>query len=279
MENDSQKSKKQGINGTFSPDSTTQRIIITGEEDEEKSKSSFSGVWKSITRHWIALVVFSVVSLIGGLVYGLTIKKPVWQSQGEAIVIAKSGTGDASNLDYSLSILPSVVSFIDGTYVMNNVRDATNKEYGKYYTTTDIQKMVGASAQNYSSVEKSIYIDITAKTADKDFSMFLVNTVLTVSENIANNDSSYSLNFKDTFITASTAKEPTDTSFSNVGIALIAVLAGAVVGAIYGVIYEAADSHIVSTKNLEALTGIKNIGTIPYINGENDAKKGNDDHD
>ena len=48
-------------------------------------------------------------------------------------------------------------------------------------------------------------------------------------------------------------------------ISLIAGLVGLLGGALYGIIFEMANTHVVSEKELEAITGVKNIGTIPDV--------------
>lgn len=77
------------------------------------------------------------------------------------------------------------------------------------------------------------------------------------------------------------ATTPTDTSMSKFTIVLIGLAAGLVAGVAYSIIFEVADTHVVSSKEIEADTGVKVIGIVPDIEaayGERKHKKGKRHH-
>jgi capsular polysaccharide biosynthesis protein len=57
---------------------------------------------------------------------------------------------------------------------------------------------------------------------------------------------------------------------------LLGLAIGLVVGVAYGIIFELANTHVVSSKEIEQMTGVKVIGNIPDLTPETEerARKG-----
>ena len=256
------------------------QVYVSGQEEEEEDKGgvTFSDIWHMIVKHWKGLCVFTAAALAVGLIYGLAFKKPVWESKGAVIVLAKSGDSSSTssdttdltvtNLNFSLSILPTVVDTMNGDTIINNIVSDVNTS-GKFkktdYEADDIKKLVKAQARTYTSLEKSLYIDIVADTSSTELSKFLVTSMLDRSMELTNQAEGYTNIFKNAIQVASNASAPVDSSMSVWKISLIAGLVGLLGGALYGIIFEMANTHVVSEKELEAITGVKNIGTIPDV--------------
>jgi capsular polysaccharide biosynthesis protein len=265
----------------------SQKKIVTNEKRNDNDKlslkthqNSTSGVTlgdlgRMITKHWKAVLAFTFASLACGLTYNYAIKKPEWKSSGSTIVIAStSDSVSQTNLNTSITLLPSLVAFINDnpvmsnvTYTINNMKTASGADkYSHTYEIDEIKKLVSASARTYTNLQKSLYIDVVATTIDKTLSKDLVNTTLAEAITLANDTSqAYSHVFADTLYISSQASDVVDSSMSVAKISLIALAVGLVLGILYAVIFDLCDTRISSVKDLENLTGYKNIGSIPKV--------------
>jgi capsular polysaccharide biosynthesis protein len=264
-----------------------QNKIVSNEKKTDNGKlspqthqNSTSGITlgdlgRMINRHWKAVLAFIFASLACGLTYNYAIKKPEWKSSGSTIVIASTSDGvTQTNLNTSITLLPSLVAFINDdpvmsnvTYTINNMKtDSGADKYSHTYDIDEIKKLVSASARTYTNLQKSLYIDVAATTVDKTLSKDLVNTTLTEAIALANDTSqAYSHVFANTLYISSQASDVVDSSMSVTKISLIALAVGVVVGILYAIIFDLCDTRISSVKDLENLTGYKNIGSIPKV--------------
>lgn len=289
MELDEEKSSS-----TASSQATKQRNLEVNyyqqpsEAEEEKDSVTLGDLWHMIAKHWKGLLVSFVVCVLVGLIYGFAIKKPEWSSTGTVAVLADSGnssstettTGiDSTNLSLSITLVPSVTDFMNSDPIKASVANQINEKWGTTYTTNDIGKFVSASAKTYTSLEKSVYITITATTSKEELSQDLVNAVMQTSIEMANDTeaNSYSKIFANSIYISSQASEAIDSSMSKALILAIAAGAGVVIGALYGIIFELCSTKVGTAKELENLTGVKVIGTIPDISkgDEKNSKKKN----
>lgn len=241
------------------------------EDTDEKSGVTWSQIWRAIKKHWIGLVVSVCAGVILSSAFAFEIKKPKWSSTGSMIVLAKadsSSTDDqtqitAANLSLSLSLVPTIVDIMGDSPVQSAVAKDINTSYNSQYTATDIGKMVTVKARTYTSSERSLYIDITASTSNKDLSISLVDATITETVRLAKDkDQSYS-NLLSSLTTAHTASEPVDTSMSRATLILIGFVCGLVVGCLYGIIFEFSSKKVNTSEELESLTGVKVLGMIP----------------
>lgn len=255
---------------------------------QEEKGVSLGELFHMIIKHWKGLVVSIVVCIIIALGYAFLIQKPEWSSTGTIIVLASNdedttetpstGTINSSNLSLSINLVPTLVDFIDSSSVLSNVVTDVNKEFNTSYAIKDVQEAVTVSARTYTSLEKSLYIDVTASTDDKELSMAIVNSTMEKAIEMANDENlTFSKVFANSMTITSLAGEPEDTSTSKILILLIGAVVGVVIGAAYGLIFELCNTHVISQKELEALTGLNVIGTIPEIEtGEKEGGKGNE---
>lgn len=250
----------------------------TPVEEEEKG-ISLADLWHMIVKHWKGIVVAFAVCVIAGLVYGFAIKQPEWSSSGTVVVLADAGTStdeeetstgiDSTNLSLSISLVPNVRDFMNSYTVRKEVANQINSKHSTEYKPDDISNLVAASAKTYTSLEKTVYIDVTATTSDAELSQDLVNTMIDVAIEMANSETTgYSKIYADSIYLDSEASEAEDTSMSKKLILAIAAVAGIVIGALYGIIFELCSNKAGSAKDLEDLTGVKVIGTIPDISAE-----------
>jgi|LAHS01.1.fsa_nt_gb capsular polysaccharide biosynthesis protein len=247
----------------------TDNTDVSEEEQDEKTGVTLGDIWHMIVKHWIALVIFFVVGLIGGGVYAFGVEKPVWTSTGTVIVIADSNsqtttsdTISTTDFNNSFNYVITARDTINDTPIMTAVMTSINTSKGTSYTLKEIKKMVSASARTYTSLEKSLYVDITANTADKDLSQALVDTTITETLSITASDSRYAF-LKNRLALTSSSSTPVDTSFSKAKVLLIAGACGLIAGILYGILFELCSTKVGNVKDIEALTGEKVIGLIP----------------
>lgn len=224
-----------------------------------------------------------MLAAIFGVAYHYVIQKPVYKSVGSVILIAQSSqTSETSevteaNFNYSLSLIPFLVDLMNDAPVMKSVKsdlEASDIENKDKYTLDNLGDLVSTSARTYSSLEKSLYIDVTASTSDAELSPFLVTSVINNSISIANDDSSpYSTILKNSIVKAAVASDPVDSSMSLVKTIIISILTGFILGALYGVAYEMMNTKVTSPNELEAMTGIKVLAGIPSIEEIADEEK------
>lgn len=263
-------------------------IYMTTDDDpndQDEGGHTFGDIWHMMIKHWKAWAIFTVAAVAIGATYGLGFQKPKWQSTGSVILIASNdsstttssdATITSTNLSLSLALLPSLVDFMNDETVMNKVMTDTNTKFSENYKLKDIKELVSSSARTYSSLEKSLYVDVTATSSDKELSKYLVTAVINNAYTIAQSDDSvYSKIFKDAIVPSSSASDPIDAATSTAKICLISGLVGLVVGALYGIIFELANTRVVSPKDLELLTDTKVIATIPLIDSDGEKKEGN----
>lgn len=261
------------------------------EKESSESSVSFSQIWHMMKKHWVAIVVCTLVGLAGGVVYGRLIKKPEYEATSQVMVI-NSDEEEANSADISgnLNIAKQQAAIAYGYMTTTEVREAACKSLAAKYPDYDISddskkdEAMETLAKQYtvslatvgSTSTTSIFISVTSTTSDKQLSLDLANTIVTVTRDLANGSGSVSGYLKDSLIVTE-AMTSTDSSTSNVVIALIGTLIGLVVGCAYAVIRELANTKVTSKFELEQLTGVKVIGMIPkYADEEEEAKEDED---
>ncbi|MCI2069342.1 MAG: Wzz/FepE/Etk N-terminal domain-containing protein [Bacilli bacterium] len=254
--------------------------------NQEDNGRTFADYWHMIIKHWIGVLLIIFVFVIGGFVYAKAIKKPKWQAEGQALVYISDDTTGTNSLTQaqiisnSKTLLISTVSFMNSTPVYQAVlQDVVDSKetYTTGYTLSDldkIKKLVSSSPENYTSVEQSLVIDVFANTPTKEFSVFLVNSVLTHATDIAQNDPTLSKVFKDVIKVFSTPNvtDCVDSSTKTLTILLASGLIGLVLAIAYAIIRELNNVYVTSKKELELLTGYKVIGLIPDYSKSKEGK-------
>ncbi|MFA6830304.1 MAG: hypothetical protein WCR67_06370 [Bacilli bacterium] len=252
------------------------------EQEEEKEGLSLADIWHMITKHWIGLVIIFVVCALGGGVYGLGLKKPVWSASGSVIIVYDSNSDDdtktstVTTTDFlnSFNYVISARDTINDTPIMTLVTESVNAKYSSNYKVSQIKKLVYASARTYTSLEKSLYVDITANTSDKDFTLDLVSITLQTALSTISTDSRYTFLKNRIFVTSTPTKDDiSDTSTSATVIIGAGAAIGLVLGILYGIIFELCSTKIGSIRDIESITGLKVIGTIPLLSEDEDESK------
>ena len=260
---------------------------------EENEGLSIMDIVKMIFKHWIVLVAAIVLGGTAAFIYAKAIKKPVWQATGQMYVIVQPSDSASSTsqdslttttLNLSVALLPSAVSFINSEPVMKAATEKYNADTSlPTYTIISFEKAASAEAANYTSTVKSIYINISAKSSNKDQSVAMVNALMDATLEKAE-EGDYQDIFGNKLKVASRPGKTenneysgvSDSSMSTVTILLLGLAIGLVVGVAYGIIFELANTHVVSSKEIEQMTGVKVIGNIPDLTPETEerARKG-----
>lgn len=253
-----------------------QRVVV-----EEEKGLRVSDVFRMIIKHWKGLILFTVAGTAAAAVYGFAFKKPVWTSKSSAIVLVRNDSGSATidedgytqqEYQYSLQLAKTCADAVmNSTYVYKLIIQDVNADgrWGQYNpeAVSAMSKLVSAKSDTTTAYTTSTpIVTITSSTNDKDYSMFLANAMLEHGVTYATTDET----FKGLFGTngvkkVSYATVPNDTSMNKWAITAIGAAAGLVVGAAYGIIFEVANTHVVSGRELENDLGVKLIGTIPDI--------------
>ena len=262
---------------------------------EENDGLSLLDIVKMIFKHWIVLVAAIVLGGTAAFIYAKAIKKPVWQATGQMYVIVQASDSASSTsqdgittttLNLSVALLPSAVSFINSEPVMKTATEKYNADTSHpTYTLISFEKAASAEAANYTSTVKSIYINISAKSSNKDQSVAMVNALMDATLEKAE-EGDYQDIFGNKLKVASRPGKTenneysgvSDSSMSTVTILLLGLAIGLVVGVAYGIIFELANTHVVSSKEIEQMTGVKVIGNIPDLTPETEerARKGHE---
>jgi capsular polysaccharide biosynthesis protein len=275
---------------TQSENAYSQPVVV---EEEEKG-ISLADIWRMIVKHWKGLGLFTLAGILAAGVYAFAIKKPVWSSTGTAIVLVKNPTSSGTETDgftnaeynYSLQLATTCAKYVMGSdTVYKAIVEDVKAEgtWGTEFTVNGMKKLVSATASaTTSSLTSSPVVTVTASTSNAEFSKFLVDSMLENGIDYASTDDNYKALFGTNGVKlVNYATTPTDTSMSKFTIVLIGLAAGLVAGVAYSIIFEVADTHVVSSKEIEADTGVKVIGIVPDIEaayGERKHKKGKRHH-
>ena len=246
--------------------------------EEEKEGISLGQVWHMIVKHWVALVIMVLVGLACGFGYSKFIKTPKYQAEVQIMTVSGDTTeSSTSSSNISLAIQKTSIAYSYSTTdeVVKSVgKKMAEKDYDIYLKDTDgkkteeydftaIKKLYSVSIPtNNGSSSNVLKVTSTCKTEAMaiDVANFVSSSIITLS-----NDSSsivYSM-LNNSLHSMGTANSAKDTSTSTFIIALVGMLAGAVIGAAYGIIRELCNTKVGSKADLETLTGFKVIGMIP----------------
>ena len=240
------------------------------EKDLEEGKS-FKEYWQMVRKHWKAIIVVTMVALVMGIGYSEGFKKPEYQSTGTCMVLYDNSDGEntvsATDVNYSLTLLATVNTFMEDEPVIDAMT-VDLKEQGYNVTTNAVRGMISVNPANYSSSIKSLYLEIVGLSADEDLSRAVVNSCLSNSVEITNNNEKYNL-LKNTIIITSDANSSTDVSTSTMLICAVSVVMGLIVGIIYAIIKELTNVFCISKKEIESITGVKVLGLIPDYSDDN----------
>lgn len=269
---------------------SSQPIVV---EEEEKG-ITLADIWRMLVKHWKGIGLFTLAGIVAAAVFAFALKKPVYTSTGTAIVLVRNTATTAGHEDdgytstdytYSMQLANTCAKHVmQSDYVYSKIAEDVNAEnkYGEY-TAHGISKIVTAEANSTtSSLTSSPVVTVKASTSNVEFSKFLVDSMLRNGVEYATTDENYKSLFGANGVKiVNYATEPTDTSMSKITILAIGFAGGLVLGAAYAIIFELADTHVVSSKAIEEDTGVKVIGVIPDIEaqyGERKLKKGKRHH-
>ncbi len=248
--------------------------------EEEKEGVTLGQIWHMIYKHWVALIVMVLVGLGGGVAYSKIIKTPKYQATVQLMTV-NSDTSESNTTSSNISLAIQKTSIAYGyattdevlTSVGNKLAEKKYEdiylkdENGKVTTNLDltaIKKLYSVSIPTVVSNSTSIFLSITSTCKTEALAIDVANFVSSSIVELVNKPTSpvYGM-LKNSLTSMGTAYSAKDTSTSTIILALIGMLAGAVVGAAYGIIRELTNTKVASKADLEDITGFKVIGMIP----------------
>jgi capsular polysaccharide biosynthesis protein len=247
--------------------------------EEEKEGISLGQVWHMIVKHWVALVIMVLVGLACGFGYSKFIKTPKYQANVQLMTVngeASESSSTSSNISLAIQKTTIAYGYATTDEVVKSVgKKMAEKDYDIYlkdadgkkteeYDLTAIKKLYSVSIPTVTGSSTSIFLSITSTCKTEAMAIDVANFVSSSIVSLSNDSSStvYSM-LKNSLVSMGTANSAKDTSTSTFIIALVGMLAGAVIGAAYGIIRELCNTKVSSKADLETLTGFKVIGMIP----------------
>lgn len=249
------------------------------EEAEEQQGITLAQIWHMIVKHWVALVIFVFVGLIGGVLYSKVIKSPKYQASVQLMVVSHESASSSTTENINAAITKTRIAY--GYITTDEVATAVAKKLnekegnnfyikddnGKYTDTLDItsvKKLYSVSIPTVTTNNTSVFLSITSTCKTEALAIDVANYVASSTIELSNQEGSQIYDYlKDSLVTLGSANYATDSSTSTLVIGLIGVLIGAVVGAAYAIIRELTNTHVSSKADLETVAGYKVIGMIP----------------
>ncbi|MDD4532800.1 MAG: hypothetical protein PHW22_05155, partial [Bacilli bacterium] len=185
-------------------------------EENERGKT-FGEYWHMLRKHWIGIIVCTVVAFAVGLSYDLGLKGDKFEASGSCMVLSveKDETETSVtqyDINYSLVLLQTMKDFMKNDLVLQSVSDSLmasgyKNSSGDPYTIKQIDKMLDVTPRTFSSTAKSLFLDVTAVSPDANLSINIVNYCLDNTVNITATDDSYALLKNSLIITSRARKE------------------------------------------------------------------------
>jgi capsular polysaccharide biosynthesis protein len=245
--------------------------------EEEKEGITLGQIWHMIIKHWVALVIVALVGLAGGFAYSKFFKTPKYQSTVKMMIKSGSTTTSADG-EISLALKKAQIAY--GYLTTDEVATSVGKKMGaKNYDVylkddsgkktenidvTAVMKLYSVSIPTVTSNNTSIFLSITSTCKTEAMAIDVANFVATSAIELTNDTTSQVYGYLNNSLSSmGTAYSAKDSSTSTMILSLIGLLAGVVIGAAYGIIYELVDNRVKSKSDLETLTGYKVIGMVP----------------
>lgn len=242
---------------------------------EEEEGISFSQIWQMIKKHFVAIIICTIIGLAGGVIYSRAIKKATYEATSQVLVIkdiSSTGSADATEVyNFGVRMASVCAGYMKSQDVQDQVckimaekgyKDYQTKE-GKYDYVSLSKKYDVTIPTVGSTSSTSLFVDVTATTDNEEESILLANTITSATNTLVNTEGNSMNVMLGNALVITQANIATDTSTSNVVIALIGILIGLVVGIAYAIIKELTNTKVTSKRELESLTGYKVIGMVP----------------
>ncbi len=249
---------------------------------EEEKGITLSQLFHMVLKHWVAIVILVLFGLSVGVIYGRVVKQPKYQAQTQLMVLAQDTTGTQSQkLELTDRLVRITYGYLTSTEVRQQTLDYLVENNPKFvnvkgqprYDSVSIGSLYTPQLQYSTSNTPTPFIKVVATSSDKDMAIAVANAVVTITTDLCDNEGQLS-NLLKNCLTPETTEIAKDSSMSNTIIALVGVLGGLVVGALYGVIRELLNTKVGSKNEIEQMTGYKVIGMIPmYSNVETSPEK------
>lgn len=263
------------------------------QQEEEEKGITLSQIWRMIVKHWVALVICTLVGFAGGFGYAKFIKTPKYQSSVQLMIVNSGSTTTTADNEISLAIKKTQIAY--GYLTTDEVATSVGKKLGekKYdvYLKDDngnatetidvssVKKLYSVSIPTVVSNTTSIYLTISSSCKTKNMAIDVANYVATSAIELVNNTSSSVYGYLNNSLACiGTANSAKDTSTSTAVLSIIGAVIGLVVGAGYGIIRELTNTHVSSKQELETLSGYKVIGMIPKAESNEDEKEGENEN-
>lgn len=238
---------------------------------EQEEGISLLEIFKTIKSHIIAILIFIIFCLGGGVLFAYLSPTSYHASMQVYILNSVSGNPSTDQIIDSLRIIDTFKDFIVDTSVakltVEKVHDADSNININY------QSVISGISTSMSS-ENSVCVVLSYTSNDPHIAGVVLENVILSAQEIASSEGEFQL-FNDmitipsqpsitNFGNGETA-EISETKASKVLYGFIGGVIGIVLGLAYAFIREAIDNTITSTKYIEEKYNIKVIGIIPEI--------------
>ena len=158
---------------------------------EESRGLTFKDILFIIRKHWIAIVAFVAVGIIGGGVFTRvnSTLRPKYTSTGTMLVSYESDKSSSITTDYNFSnyITNTYVAFIKENAVLENAAEKLNtrKENGLPELNKPIKFTAGILRSNLSVSANSLILKVSYTASDKVDAKVIVQTIIDTASEVA----------------------------------------------------------------------------------------------
>jgi len=269
-----------------------QQVVV-----EESRGLSFKDILFIIRKHWIAIVAFIAVGLVGGMVFTnvYSTVRPKYTSTGTMLVSYESDKSTSIATDYNFS------NYITNTYVAfikeNAVLEQASQKLKTLADSNEITAPVSAGTlkSNLSVSANSLILKVSYTASDKEDARIIVQTVIDTASEVADSpktDEDGNIIYKKdsngnpttepeakyrflngNLTPVSQAKDGTKVSHTMRDVA-IGLGVGVVLAFLYVLLRELFDNTFKSSEEIERMLNIPVLAGIPDYHFEDEKKGG-----
>lgn len=234
------------------------------ENNQHEEGISLIDIFNILKKNILIIIISILVAIILGFIYVFTIATPTYQSKCLVMVQFDNPTSSTSDVSNSLRIVATVAGFMEDDMVIDKAV-GTLKEKGIEITNKEIKDGFNTS---YSTT--SLNITVTYENENKEICDDVLNTVIKSAEHLANNTLNeegepYYPSIKNAISQIGVAGEAKDVSMSKKIVLVIFAMAGLIIGFVITFVKELLNTSVVSKEDIENITNVQVIGSIPEI--------------
>ena len=266
---------------------------------EEGRGLTFKDILFILRKHWIAIVCFIAVGIIGGGVFTKVYStlRPQYTSTGTMLVSYESDKSSSITTDYNFSnyITNTYVAFIKENAVLESAAEKLNNKVENHELNNELKFTTGTLKNGLSVSANSLILKVSYTASDRQDARVIVQTVIDTASEIADSpktDEQGNIIYKkDSEGHDTTEAEPkyrflngnlTPVSQAKDGVAVshtirdiaIGLGAGAVLAFVYVLIRELFDNTFKSSEEIERLLNLPVLAGIPDYQFEDEKKGG-----